>query len=289
MKKYILSMAMILLLSGCNITIPIPNPNPNPNPTPDPTPTPTNNVPTLPNNPALLKPQLRGYGAVNEWLKFSDSTLKAMVDCIATSGCNMVSIELFGREEEQWINHLDTVKAKFSVLMAEAKAKNVIVFIDMVNWGDTSIVTQSDSWFQGWLDYLKGFGNTHMVVQVGGEASGDQATRWYTMAENTLSGFILSYNIGARPSTASSKYTYIDYHSASIGDNGSSDKRIMCDTDSGILNSIMNGGVLGQTFITADITSFATTPLKDGKSVNLYGYYHNAPDYNAINTLGKIK
>jgi hypothetical protein len=174
--------------------------------------------------------------------------------------------------------------------MAEAKAKNVIVFVDMVNWGSTSLTGQSDAWLQGWLDYIKGFGNTHLIVQVGGEASGDQATRWYAMGEATLTDFVLSYNIGSRPSSASSRYSYIDYHSASIGDNGVTDTRIMCNTDSGILNDMMEGGVLGQTFKTSKITDFAAIPLKtSGKSVNLYGYAHKVTDINAIITLGSIK
>ena len=79
----VVSALTAILLGGCSITIP-----PLPTPTPTPVPAPTNTVVVLPNNPALLKPQLVGYGAVNEWINFADSDIQKMVDIIATSGCN---------------------------------------------------------------------------------------------------------------------------------------------------------------------------------------------------------
>jgi hypothetical protein len=108
------------------------------------------------------------------------------------------------------------------------------------------------------------------------------------MTENTLTNFVLSWNQGARPSSASSKYRFIDYHSSTLTDLGTADKRIICNTDSGILNTMMNGGVMGQTFNVDQVTQFGTAALGAGKSCLLYGYAHTKPDVAGIKALGAV-
>jgi len=233
--------------------------------------------------------QLKGYGMVNEWMTLTDSNIDYFLKYLSKSGCNMTEIELFGREEDQWINNQSKIKDKFDTFIELARYYNVIVFVDIANQGDTSIISQPDSFFQGWLNFINDYGPGNMVVQAVGEGSGSKSQNWYAMTENTLTKFTLSYNMGARPTSAPTRYLYIDYHSASIPDIGPNDSRIMPNTDSGILNEMQNGGVMGQTFITDKVVQFATPVIAQKRSVNLYGYYHLSPDKNAMSTLGGIK
>ena len=240
--------------------------------------------------------QLKGYGVVNKWMNLSDSDIMELVKYTKSSGGNCVSVELLGSDEG---NNPDKIKKKFKLLINEAKYRDVVVFVNIVNWNYSFLVNQSDAWFQDWLDYLKDFKKGNMVVQACSEWSDyrnrsstldARAARWCKMAEDTLTGFSLSWNKGSRPSTATSRYAYIDYHSSKVTDLGGIDKRIICNTDhTVILKDIQNGGLYGQTFKTDKIITYATPVLKAGKSVNLYGYLHTGVDKNAIKTLGKIK
>jgi hypothetical protein len=251
------------------------------------TPSGTTTTTTTPSDSGNPTGKLKGYGMVNMWLTLSSSAMESMFKSLKDNGCNMTSIELFGREEDGWINDQNKVKSQFDTFIKLARSYHINVFVDIVNWGSTSLTSKDDAWFQGYLDFLKGYGPSNLIVQACGEGSGEKATRWYSMMENTLTGFSLSYNMGSRPTTASSRYQYIDYHLASMSDMSPTDSRIIFNTDSGILNEMMNGGVLGQTFITDKVIQFAT-PLKS-RSVNLYGYYHKTCDTNAIKTLCSVK
>jgi len=228
---------------------------------------------------------LKGYGMVNYWMTISN--YDSFMSLLKNNGCNCTSIEIFGREEEGWINKQDLLKAQFTKLIKAARSYGITVFVDMVNWGSQSLTSQSDAWFQGWLDFVKSFGPSNFVIQTAGEWEGDKAANWCVMTENTLVGFELSWNKGSRPNTASSRYKYIDYHSTTLTDVGGGDKRIICNTDSGILNTMTQGGVMGQTFFTDQVKTFAKGALAQGKSVNLYGYAHKQPDIESIKTLGR--
>lgn len=235
--------------------------------------------------PPIQNGILKGYGMVNYWMTLGE--FDTLMLTLKNNGCNCTSIEIFGREEEGWINKQDILKNQFAKLIASARKHGIIVFIDMVNQGSGSLTSQPNSWFQEWLNFIKSFGQANMVVQAVGEGSGDKSANWYVMMENTLNGFALSWNMGTRPQTASEKYKYIDYHSTTLTDLGGGDKRIIDNTDSGILSSMMNGGVMGQTFKVDQVKTFATGALNAGKSVNLYGYAHKSIDVEAIKALGK--
>jgi hypothetical protein len=230
---------------------------------------------------------LKGYGRVNYWMTLSD--VDAFMKLLKDSGCNCTHIELFGREEDGWINKQDLIKQQLQNLLASARIYGITVFVNVVNWGSGSLTNQTDSWFQGWLDFIKSLGASNLVVQAAAEWGDSKAANWCVMMENTLAGFALSWNKGSRPSSASSKYKYLDYHSNTVTDLGPADKRVICNTDtSSILNAMQNGGVLGQTFKPDQVTVFGTNALRAGKSVILYGFNHKQTDVAAIETLGKI-
>lgn len=230
---------------------------------------------------------MKGYGMVNYWMTIGnyDSFMKSLKN----NGCNCTSVEIFGREEDGWFNQQPLLKSQLTKLISSARNNGIVVFIDMVNWGSQTLTAQSDAWFQDWLNFIKSFGSSNLIIQTAGEWSGSKAANWCAMTENTLNGFNLSWNQGSRPQTASSRYKYIDYHSTTLTDLGGGDKRIICNTDSGILESMTNGGVMGQTFKTDQVTIFGNGSLKQGKSVLLYGYAHRQPDTAAIIALGKCK
>lgn len=229
---------------------------------------------------------LKGYGMVNYWMTYGD--YDGFMKLLKDNGSNCASIELFGREEDGWINKQDEIKAKFSKILTSSRKYGITLFVNMVNWGSQSLTSQPDSWFQGWLDFIKAFGPKGLVVQAAAEWSGEKAANWCVMTEMTLVEFKLSWNYGARPPTAPAPYKYIDYHSADLGDLGSTDKRTVCNTDSGILNTMMVGGVMGQTFYTDQVKTFGSGAMKAGKSCLLYGYAHKQPDVEAIKMLGKV-
>ena len=243
-----------------------------PKPTPTPTPTPV--------DPNLLK----GYGMVSYWLTLTD--FDALISALKNNRCNCTSIEFFGRYEDNWAAKPDVIKAKFNDLVVAARKQGIKIFVNIMNWGNTTYIANPDSWFQDWLNFIKSFGPSCFIVQAASEWHDDKGARWCQMAENTLSGFVLSWNKGSRPSTATSKYAYIDYHSASMSDYGVADKRIVCDTDSEILNEMENGGVMGQTFIPEKVKQFAFGAFAQGKGVLLYGYNHKQVDVEAIKALG---
>jgi hypothetical protein len=234
-------------------------------------------------------PPLRGYGMVNYWMTLSDSQMDSFFKCLSDNGVGMTSMELFGHEEDGWINKQNDIKARFDVFVKTARRYDVVVFIDMVNWNSESLIIQDDAWFQGWLDFINAYGPSNMIVQAAAESSGEKAERWYQMTENTLTTFALSYNMGSRPTTAPDRYQYVDYHCSSMTDIGPNDGRFIANTDhSTILNEMQDGGVNGQTFNTDKIVEFASPVIGQGRIVNLYGFHHKTYDQNAIRTLGAL-
>jgi hypothetical protein len=226
---------------------------------------------------------LKGYGMVCYWMNLSN--FDTLMSTLKNNNCNCTSIELFGREEDGWINKQDVIKSQFTKMVTSARKYGITIFVDMINGANES--GQTDAWFQDWLNFIKSFGSNGLVIQTAAEWNDSKMANWCVMTENTLTGFALSWNKGARPQTATSKYKYIDYHSTTLTDLGGPDKRTICNTDSQILNTMMNGGVMGQTFKTDQVTTFGTGALKAGKSVNLYGYAHQSIDPAAIQALGK--
>lgn len=244
-------------------------------------PTPTPPGPT-PVDPSLL----RGYGVVNNWIKLT--SFNTLITTLKTNNCNCTYIEFFGMYEDGWIDKENIIKSQFTALVTEARRQGITVFVNIMNWGNTTYITRPDSWFQGWLDYIKTFGPEKLVIQTASEWRDEKGARWCQMTEDTLTGFTLSWNKGSRPSTATARYAYIDYHSASMSDLGGTDKRTICDTDSGILAEMQNGGIKGPSFIPSKVTQFATGAIGQGKNVLLYGYNHAVVDVDAIKALGRV-
>jgi len=257
-------------------------------------------IPFLHSHPKVnLDGQLRAYGMVNKWINYSD--YDKYMSILEKNGCNATWVEIFGNDEDGWINNTAETKKRFTKFLDAAKDHGIIVFVNIVNWNGKSITAKDDAWFADMVSYIKGLGKDNLIVQACSEwcdarnrsSSMDaKAQRWCTLVETELgnNGFKISWNKGSRPSTASSKYSRIDYHARTSTDLAGSDKRFLVTTDtSSILNEIQNGGVGGQTFKTDKMVKFATPVLKAGKSVALYGYLHSSIDEAAIKALGAIK
>jgi hypothetical protein len=250
---------------------------------PTPNPSPINNISVK--TPFIL------YGVMNTWMKLSKTEMEEWMKAQNTAKLDGIMIEFFGYSEDAWEKSVTVLNNKFLELLELARKYQQRIFLSLVNWGDDNIKKQSDEWIKDVLNWFKTNTKPSDFVgfQMASEWNDTQGSRWCGFAESILNEFPLSWNHDSRPTTATSKYSVIDYHSASTKDIQTSDKRFLNNCDHSTTLIELAGSVTAKKFDASKAQAWATTVINKGVSVGLYGYAHEKPDYNTIKALGKVR
>ncbi|MFA5126312.1 MAG: hypothetical protein WC462_04915 [archaeon] len=246
-----------------------------------------------------IKPM--GYGVENKWMNIDAQQL---ANELSTNGLKLTHVEFLGYGREPYYDSPSVLYPKFLTFVEEMRKKDIIVFVNMVNWnkgvhlpenGSVSICDSkySDVWFSGILDFMVNqVGTKGIILQSAsewgnGEGAGcpEKAQRWATLVEQSWTG-AKSWNKGTQPTSAPPGYDVFEYHPGNL--NSIPNGALITTDHPGSLEPLQNGQLRGYANPTA-LENYATKVYDSGAVAFIYyGFSHERIDSAAIQAIGRV-